>query len=97
MSEHSQSSPPKTYFVIWATLLVFTYVTYKVAFIDLRPFNAAIALTIATIKATLVALFFMHVWHAGEKLIKLVIISALFFLFLLLGLTMTDYLTRLWS
>ncbi len=97
MSEHSKSSPLKTYFVIWAALLVGTYVTYKVAFIDLRPFNAAIALTIATIKATLVALFFMHAWHAGEKLIKLVIISALFFLLLLLGLTMTDYATRLWS
>jgi cytochrome c oxidase subunit IV len=97
MSAHSTSSPLKTYFAIWAALLVGTYVTYKVAFIDLHPFNAAIALTIATIKATLVALFFMHAWHAGEKLIKLVVIMALFFLLLLLGLTMTDYATRLWS
>jgi hypothetical protein len=39
----------------------------------------------------------MHVWHAGEKLTKVVVISALFFLLLLLGLTMTDYATRLWS
>jgi len=39
----------------------------------------------------------MHVWHASEKLTKLVIIGALFFLLLLLGLTMTDYATRLWS
>jgi cytochrome c oxidase subunit 4 len=54
-------------------------------------------LGIATLKATLVALFFMHVWHASEKLTKLVIIAALFFLFLLLGLTMTDYATRPWS
>jgi cytochrome c oxidase subunit 4 len=61
------------------------------------PINAAVALGIATIKATLVALFFMHVWHAGEKLIKVVVIAALFFLLLLLGLTMTDYATRLWS
>jgi caa(3)-type oxidase subunit IV len=39
----------------------------------------------------------MHVWHASEKLTKLVIIGALFFLALLLGLTMTDYASRLWS
>jgi cytochrome c oxidase subunit IV len=85
------------YFSIWIALLVCTLLTYKAAFIELGRFNAAIALGIATLKATLVALFFMHVWHAGDKLIKLVIIAALFFLLLLLGLTMTDYATRLWS
>ena len=97
MSEHSKSSPLKMYFGIWAALLVCTYVTYKAAFIELGRFNAAVALGIATLKATLVALFFMHVWHASEKLTKLVVVAALFFLMLLLGLTMTDYATRLWS
>jgi cytochrome c oxidase subunit IV len=103
MSEHSsaksssaKSSPLKLYFGIWATLLVFTLITYEAATIDLGRFNAAVALGIATLKATLVALFFMHVWHASEKLTKLVIASALFFLLLLLGLTMTDYATRPW-
>lgn len=97
MSEHAKSSPLKMYFGIWITLLLCTYITYKAAFIELGRFNAAVALGIATLKATLVALFFMHVWHASEKLTKLVIIAALFFLFLLLGLTMTDYATRVWS
>jgi cytochrome c oxidase subunit IV len=98
MSAHSTSSSPlKTYFAVWIALLVGTFVTYKVAYIDLHPFNAVIALTIATIKATLVALFFMHARHAGEKLIKMVIATAIFFLILLLGLTMADYATRLWS
>jgi cytochrome c oxidase subunit IV len=87
----------KMYFVVWAALLACTYMTYKVAFIDLGPFSPVVALGIATIKATLVALFFMHVYHASERLTKLVVISALFFLMLLLGLTMADYLTRLWS
>jgi cytochrome c oxidase subunit IV len=97
MTEHaSAKSPLKMYFAVWATLLVFTFVTYKVAFIELGPFNAVVALVIATLKATLVALFFMHVWHAGERLIKLVIVAAIFFLVLLLGLTMSDYLTRAW-
>lgn len=85
------------YFAVWAALLAGTYITYKVAFIDLGPFNPVVALGIASIKATLVALFFMHVYHAGERLTKLVVISALFFLMLLLGLTMADYATRLWS
>ena len=85
------------YFGVWITLLIFTFVTYKAAFIELGRFNAAVALGIATLKATLVVLFFMHVWHASEKLTKLVVIAALFFLLLLLGLTMSDYATRLWS
>ncbi|HUO25893.1 MAG TPA: cytochrome C oxidase subunit IV family protein [Candidatus Aquilonibacter sp.] len=97
MSGHSTSSSLKTYFAVWATLLVLTYVTYRVALIDLAPYNAAIALTIASIKATLVALFFMHVKGASEKLTKLVIVAAIFFLILLLSLTMADYATRLWS
>jgi cytochrome c oxidase subunit 4 len=97
MSEHAKSSPLKMYFGIWITLLICTYITYKAAFIELGRFNSAVALGIATLKATLVALFFMHVWHASEKLTKLVVIAALFFLLLLLGLTMTDYATRVWS
>jgi cytochrome c oxidase subunit IV len=97
MTEHSKSSPLKIYFSVWIALLVGTYITYKAAFIELGPFNAVVALGIATIKATLVALFFMHVWHATERLTKLVVMAALFFLLLLLGLTMTDYATRLWS
>jgi cytochrome c oxidase subunit IV len=97
MSDRSKSSPLKMYFTIWVALLVGTYITYKAAFIELGPFNAVVALGIATIKATLVALFFMHAWHASEKLTKLVVIAALFFLLLLLGLTMTDYATRPWS
>lgn len=97
MSDHSKSSPLKLYFSIGATLLALTFVTYKVAFVELGPFNAVVALVIASIKATLVALFFMHVWHASERLTKLVVVAAVFFLLLLLGLTMSDYATRPWS
>jgi cytochrome c oxidase subunit IV len=97
MSAHSTSSPLKMYFAVWIALLAGTGLTVYAATLDLAPYNAAVALGIATIKATLVALFFMHVWHAGEKLIKVVVIGALFFLVLLLGLTMTDYATRPWS
>jgi cytochrome c oxidase subunit 4 len=97
MTGHSQSSPLPGYFAVFIALLAGTGLTVFAATLDLGPFNAPVALTIATVKATLVALFFMHVWHASEKLTKLVVIGALFFLLLLLGLTMTDYATRLWS
>ena len=97
MITHSTSSPLKMYFAVFFALLLGTGLTVFAATLDLGPFNAPVALGIATIKATLVALFFMHVYHASEKLTKLVVVAALFFLFLLLGLTMSDYATRLWS
>ncbi|MFZ0859450.1 MAG: cytochrome C oxidase subunit IV family protein [Candidatus Sulfotelmatobacter sp.] len=97
MSENSKSSPLKMYFGIWITLLLCTFLTYKAAFVELGRFNAAVALTIATIKALLVALFFMHIKGAHEKLLKLVVISTVFFLFILIALSMADYGTRTWS
>jgi len=97
MSDHSKSSPLKTYFSVWIALLAGTFLTYKAAYIELGHFNAAVALTIATVKALLVALFFMHLKGAGEKLLKLVVISTIFFLFILLALSMADYGTRGWS
>ena len=97
MSAHSTSSSLKTYLAIWIALLVGTALTVFASGLDLGPFNAAVALTIASIKATLVALFFMHIKGASERLTKLVVIAALFFLVILLGLTMSDYATRVWS
>ena len=81
---------------IWIVLLICTALTAGVAFIDLGPLNTIVALTIATFKAILVVLFFMHVKYTHEKLTGLVIVSAIFFLFLLLTLSMADYTTRLW-
>lgn len=97
MSDHSKSSPLKSYFSVWIALLVGTFLTYEIAKIDLGVFNSAVALVIATTKALLVALFFMHLKGASERLLKLVVISTVFFLFILLALSMADYGTRLWS
>src|ERR1700722_572646 len=94
--EHRESSLTG-YIVIWVILLAGTALTAIADPIDLGRFNAAVALTIATIKALLVALFFMHIKGAHEKLLKLVVISAIFFLFILLTLSMADYGTRTWS
>lgn len=96
MTDHSKS-PVKTYLAVWGALLFGTFLTYEVAKIDLGVFNAAVALIIATTKALLVALFFMHLRHASERLLKAVVISTLFFLLILLALSMADYGTRWWS
>jgi len=96
MSEHSSSSL-RTYVTIWLTLLAGTALTVYAATVDLGHFNAAVALTIASTKALLVALFFMHIRGASERLIKLVVIATVFFLIILLALSMADYGTRAWS
>lgn len=96
-TDHAKSSALTTYFAVWAALLLGTFLTYKAAYIELGVFNAAVALIIATTKALLVALFFMHLKGASEKLLKLVVISTIFFLFILLVLSMADYGTRWWS
>jgi len=95
MSEHIVSS--KIYYAIWIALLILTVVTAKVATLDLGPFNTVVALVIATFKALLVVLFFMHVKYTSEKLTAMVIVSAIFWLLLLLALSMADYTTRLIS
>jgi len=84
----------KLYYGIWITLMILTVVTAKVAFIDLGPFNTVVALVIATCKALLVVLFFMHVKYASEKLTRMVIISSIFWLLILLFLSLADYSTR---
>jgi len=97
MHEQSKSSPLVTYFLVWGALLLGTFLTYEVAKIDLGPFNSIVALVIATTKALLVALFFMHLRHASERLLKVVVASTLFFLMILLFLTLTDYMSRAWT
>ena len=98
--EHSSSaehvSSLQSSIGIWVTLLAFTLITVGAAFIDLGPFNTILALTIATFNATLVVLFFMHVKYTHEKLTPMVIASAIFFLTILLALSMADYMTRFW-
>jgi cytochrome c oxidase subunit 4 len=93
MSEHI--TPARTYYTIFALLLFCTYLTWQVAYFDLGPFNTVVALGIAIFKATLVVLFFMHVKNS-TRLTWAVVLGSVFWLGILLTLTMTDYLTRVW-
>ena len=77
MSEHISSV--KLYVGIWLALMVSRCSPYSRPTIDLGLFNPIVALRIATTKAVLVVLFFMHVKYAHEKLTKLVIVTAIFF------------------
>jgi cytochrome c oxidase subunit 4 len=86
-------SPVGSYYGIFGALMVLTAVTVGVAFVNLGALNFPVALAIAVLKATLVILFFMHAKYSS-KLTKLFVGTAFFFLAILLGLTMTDYLSR---
>jgi cytochrome c oxidase subunit IV len=85
--------PTRIYYTIFAILLLCTYLTVQIAFLDLGRLNAVAALTIAVFKAVLVVLFFMHVRYS-TRLIWVVVIAAVFWLMILLALTSGDYLTR---
>ncbi len=96
MSEHEQSEhivSPGMYATIITTLLILTGITVGAAYVNLGQFNIVVALLIATIKATLVVLIFMHAKYAPERT-KLVIIAGIFWLALLLFMTLSDYASR---
>ncbi len=91
MSEHVVS--PKIYVVILLALLLGTYLTVSAALRDFGPWNIVIALTIATSKATLVVLYFMHLRYSPKRT-QLVIIAGIFWLAVMLFMTLSDYITR---
>jgi cytochrome c oxidase subunit 4 len=87
--------PKRVYYTIYAILMFCTYLTVQIAFFDLGAMNTVAALAIAVFKASLVVLFFMHVKYS-PKLTWAVVIGSVFWLGILLAMTMTDYLTRVW-
>ena len=93
MSEHVV--PTRVYYTIFGILMLCTYLTVQIAFFDLGPLNVVAALTIAVFKAALVVLFFMHVRYS-TRLTWVVVAGSVFWLGILLALTMGDYLTRGW-
>lgn len=93
MSEHIVSK--KTYYVIFFALMAGTALTVAAAFVNLHQFNIVVALLIAGAKASLVIFFFMHVKYS-TRLTKLFVAIGFIWFFLMVGITMTDYLTRDW-
>ncbi|PYR95217.1 MAG: oxidase [Acidobacteria bacterium] len=87
---------PKTmYYAVFLALLAGTGLTVAAAFFDMGAMNNVVMLAIASIKALLVILFFMHVrW--STRLTWVVVASGFFWLLIMFGLTMTDYFSRGW-
>src|SRR5215467_7762918 len=94
MSEHIV--PVRIYITIFMALLAGTALTVTAAFYDFPwQFNTLIALTIATAKATLVVLYFMHVRYS-VRLVWVILAAALFWMAIMFALTFSDYWTRDW-
>ena len=88
-------APKSMYYFVFLALMIGTAITVAAAFVDLGALNNVVMLAIAVTKATLVVLYFMHVrW--STRLTWVVAASGFFWLLILFGLTMQDYLTRGW-
>ena len=90
MEEHKiHITPVRTYLAIGAALMVMTAVTVYASFIDFGALNITIALAIASVKALLVAFFFMHLFW-DNKIYLIIFAASLLFLTIFLTLTMFD-------
>jgi cytochrome c oxidase subunit 4 len=102
MADHNQTAHAEghqvisasLYWLIWVILIIATFLTAWISTVDLGVFNTVVALLIATCKASIVILFFMHVKYTSEKMTKAVLVSAVFWLLILLILSLADYSTR---
>src|SRR3954453_15355969 len=79
----------KIYMAVLLALLFLTVVTVGASYVDLGPANIVVALLIATVKASLVGLFFMHLLH-DKPVNGMVLVAGFMFLGLLLSFCMLD-------
>jgi cytochrome c oxidase subunit 4 len=92
---HAPITSIRVYVTIFLSLLVLTAATVFVAYFDFGVMNTPVALTIAVFKASLVVIYFMGLRY-NTPLTKLVAGAGFFWLLILFGITMSDYLTRSW-
>jgi len=92
-SHHAHILPLKLYLLIGGGLIFLTLVTVAVAQVHLGPFNLVVALLIAVLKASLVGLFFMHMFW-DNKLYALFFTAGIAFLGLFITITMFDTMRR---
>ncbi len=83
----------RVYVAVWGGLIVLTGATVGVSYIDLGILNVVVALLIASAKASLVALFFMHL-KSENRLVWTFALVPIFFLVLIIGGTLSDTLFR---
>jgi cytochrome c oxidase subunit 4 len=73
------------YYIVWFILLCFTVLTVITGYTDLGAINLPLALTIATIKASLVVWFFMHMNHAAATNRIVFVTSFVFMMVMIFG------------
>ena len=83
----------RTYIIIWIALLALTAATVLVSYVNLGMGNVVAALVIASLKASLVALYFMHLRYEN-RLVWAFALVPLFFLALIIFGTLSDTLFR---
>ena len=93
-SEEHHITSYKTYAVVWIILMILTAVTVYVSYVDVGMFNIVVAMGVASIKATLVALFFMHL-KFEDGITWGFALFPIGLLFLLIGMTIIDTFTRI--
>lgn len=86
-------TPTRTYYTVFAALIALTLLTVGVSFLDLGAWHTTVGVLIGAVKATLVILFFMHLLHAS-KMSWLAVLAGLFWVGILMVLTLSDYLSR---
>ena len=85
--------PMRVYWATFGALMVLTVVTTAVAYVDLGVWSDLVAMSIASAKALVVVLYFMHVRYSS-RLIALVAGTGIVWLLILFVLALTDYRTR---
>ncbi len=90
---HQHHPGPKTYVKVWFSLMILTALTVYVATINLGMFNIVVAMLIASVKASIVALYFMHL-KFEDKLTWVYALYPVFLLFLLIASTLIEAFTR---
>lgn len=94
-SNHSVNHiiPTRTYLFVFSILILLTAITVAVSFIPLGGYNVVVALIVAGMKASLVALFFMHLLY-DNKFYLVIFLSAVTFLTVFIIFTMFDTMNR---
>ena len=93
MERNHHIMPVRTYLIVFALLMILLVITVSVSFIDLGIVNVFVALGIATIKAGLIMLYFMHLRYSS-KLIWVFAGLGFFGLLIMILIAMGDYVAR---
>ena len=88
-AEH-HATPYSLYVAVWAALIVLTATTVGVSYVNLPNVAILTALLIATIKASLVLLYFMHLRFEGRLYFTMMLVALVTYA-IFLGLTFSDY------